>query len=83
MGAICRDCKGDMLLVNGCTAKYIKDEHGNRIKRNLVGVNDWTKSGERCQDCGARSGYHHYGCDIERCPLCGGQLIGCECFEED
>ena len=23
-----------------------------------------------------RGEYHHYGCDMERCPKCGSQLIG-------
>ena len=30
-----------------------------------------------CHDCGAKIGeYHHPGCDMERCPKCGSQLIG-------
>jgi len=38
---------------------------------------------DTCHDCGVHIGQKHdYGCDNERCPLCGGQLIGCGCFEE-
>ena len=32
---------------------------------------------EVCHDCNARRGeYHHPGCDMERCPKCGSQMIG-------
>ena len=36
-----------------------------------------------CHDCSAKEGeLHQYGCDMERCPFCGGQLISCGCCEE-
>ena len=36
-----------------------------------------------CHDCGALEGeLHEYGCDMERCPFCGGQLITCDCAYE-
>lgn len=36
-----------------------------------------------CHDCGAIEGqYHLLGCDMERCPFCGGQLISCYCRYE-
>ena len=38
------------------------------------GVNYW------CGDCNCIEGEIHMdGCDMERCPWCGGQLISCEC----
>ena len=34
----------------------------------------------RCHDCHvAHGGFHHPGCDNERCPRCSGQLITCGC----
>jgi hypothetical protein len=36
---------------------------------------------KRCHDCGALEGQLHlYGCDMERCPFCLGQLITCGCI---
>ena len=37
------------------------------------------RDAETCHDCGAERGEHHaMGCDVEQCPTCGRQLIGCE-----
>jgi hypothetical protein len=37
----------------------------------------------RCHDCNIEvGGLHHPGCDMERCPRCGGQLISCNCKKE-
>lgn len=37
-----------------------------------------------CHDCGVEEGQLHvYNCDMERCPFCGRQLIGCgDCYEK-
>jgi len=33
-----------------------------------------------CHDCGVVYGEcHHPGCDVEECPWCGKQSIGCDC----
>lgn len=32
-----------------------------------------------CPRCGAKPGeWHRRGCDIEQCPYCGGQAVGCD-----
>ena len=34
-----------------------------------------------CHDCGVNEGrIHELGCDMERCPFCGNQLISCSCI---
>lgn len=42
------------------------------------------KEGHFCHDCNVAPGqFHHLGCDMERCPICGEQLISCGCFDEE
>ena len=47
---------------------------------------DWGATRGPCHDCAAIKGeFHGPGCDVERCPACGGQLISCDCnsFDEE
>lgn len=34
----------------------------------------------KCRDCAVEPGkMHGWGCPVERCALCGGQSVGCDC----
>jgi len=51
------------------------------------GITDWhlDRNGKpkRCGDCNVAVGeYHQPGCDVEQCPRCKGQSIGCDCDSE-
>jgi len=68
-----------MLEAKSCDLKFSKIKIDGEIydrDTTYFDVND------RCHDCGIENkngNLHHFGCDIERCPKCGGQLISCDC----
>ena len=69
-----------MLTAASCIAVPISINNGRRKPLDPI---PWDGDG-RCHDCNALpGGFHHPGCDMERCPSCGGQLISCGCLGEE
>ena len=67
-----------MTVANSCSKKVLFIG-GQGYKRNVK----YHDINERCHDCGIINGnIHHFGCDMERCPKCEEQIIGCECEKE-
>ena len=73
---ICNQCGEDPKEVLSCVPRIIETTEGlvesvrdNRVPEE-IGI---------CHDCGIeRGGYHHPGCDMEGCPICGSQLLTCD-----
>ena len=83
--AVCSWCNGEMTTAISCvvSAFHKKGHHFDMIP---FGAEPGRRaSGDRCGDCGVlRGGWHHPGCDIQRCPACRRQLMSCGCqFDED
>lgn len=81
--AVCRHCGREMLTACGCGISKVRIGVKVYPRVRCGGRGDLTEgTGKsfRCFDCNALAGYfHHVGCDAERCPGCGRQLIRCSC----
>lgn len=83
--AVCSWCAQEMTTAASCTVAAFHLD-GRPLPLAPWGAErGWPARGRRCGDCGVQpGGHHHPGCDIQRCPACGGQLFSCGCrFDED
>lgn len=85
----CFACGQDMNTADGCDPERTIEIDGETFDPLPYGESDYWDSTDtepqgRCHDCGARVGnIHHPGCDMERCPNCGGQYFICECDTDE
>ena len=88
---ICKECKKEMLdekVMSCSTGNLIIIIKRKPYRRNTnyfdLGNSRDSKNRKRCHDCNIlnkKGNLHHFGCDIERCPKCKGQLISCGCLD--
>ena len=84
--AVCGYCGLEMTTAPSCTVEAFHVD-GRRVELGRFGSEPGMSEyrSARCGDCGVeRGGLHHPGCDLQRCPCCGRQLLSCGCrFDED
>ena len=83
--AACDWCHREMMTAASCNVDAF---HRKGRRFDMIPFGDESSrrtGGVRCGDCGVlRGGWHHPGCDLQRCPACGRQLMSCGCrFDED
>jgi hypothetical protein len=69
-------CSSDLIMIDGKGYEPIRWGEERRSKH-------WPLP-DSCTDCRVPvGGVHHPGCCVERCPGCGGQALGCLCFDRE
>ena len=85
--ALCSYCMLEMTTSLSCSLEALHRD-GVHIALAPHRRANGRSRGTTCGDCGVASGgWHHPGCDLQRCPTCHGQLLSCGCrfdeFEDD
>lgn len=78
--AICKHCGMEMTERVSCVEQPV--EYPDGLKLPQIKYQRPTRG--NCHDCGTpNGGFHHPGCDMERCPRCREQLISCGCLDPE
>lgn len=83
--ATCDGCRQRIALGVACTVTVIESA-GTEFRRIALGDETagwWVgrEPDDECDDCSVRcSQLHHLSCDMEQCPPCFDQLLGCGCL---
>lgn len=78
---VCKLCGGRVGSTVGCRTRTFtfQNKRYQRIKVGDPGDQFFGKKNPVCPECYAQEGrWHHWNCSVERCPICGEQLVTCE-----
>lgn len=82
--AVCKFCGKEMVGAASCVESHIliDEEKYTLIPYNKKSDSVFRKhEASRCPECNVMpGGFHHLGCGMEICPVCGNRWISCRCF---